>query len=291
MKNAHVQTKREIDRRLAESGMRPRKRFGQHFLIDGNLMRRLVTSADLRPSDTVLEVGGGTGGLTDLLVDCAGRVICVELDRDLLAILRSRFAVADNVTIMEGDVLESKHRIRSDVAEMLRSQTTGDSGEVKLVANLPYQIATPLIMNLLVDFPEVRQLCFTVQAEVGERLLAEPGGKTYGPLSIVAQTLSDVERIARLSPEVFWPRPAVESVMLSMKVKPEPFRDKAERRRFSEIVRGAFDHRRKTLRTSLGLIVSDAAMEAVSRRFDTKRRPESFGVGEWLEIVRTVASA
>ena len=291
MSSPHVQTKREIERRLTESGMRPRKRFGQHFLIDGNLMRRLVAAADLEPSDTVLEVGGGTGGLTDLLIDRVARVVCVELDRDLLAILRSRFVDAHDVTIIEGDVLESKHRIRSDVAQILRDQPAGGSGNFKLVANLPYQVATPLIMNLLVDFPRVRRLCFTVQAEVGDRLIAAPGGKSYGPLSIVSQTLSSVERVARLPPEVFWPRPAVHSVMLSMKVKSEPFRDQTERRRFCEIVRGAFDHRRKTLRSSLGLIVSSDALDKVSRQFDTGRRPESFTVVEWLEIVRMVVGS
>ena len=107
----HVQTKREIEELLGRFGLRPRKRFGQHFLIDGNLMRRLVESAELRPQDVVLEVGAGTGGLTDLLANRAGRVICVEIDTDLFSILAERFGDCANVQLICGDVLEQKHRL------------------------------------------------------------------------------------------------------------------------------------------------------------------------------------
>ncbi|MCH8242020.1 MAG: hypothetical protein IH897_05345, partial [Planctomycetes bacterium] len=173
----HVQTKQEIERLLAASGVRPRKRFGQNFLIDGNLMRRVAEVAELSPRDLALEVGAGTGGLTDLLAAGAGSVICVEIDTVLFAIVADRFRQVPTVRLIQGDVLESKHRIHADVGEAIRAFRGGSGGAVKLVANLPYQVATPLVLNLLVDFPQVRRLVFTVQAEVGERLVARPGVK------------------------------------------------------------------------------------------------------------------
>lgn len=284
----HVQTKREIQDTLEAAGLRPRKRFGQHFLIDGNLMRRLVACADLSANDAVLEVGGGTGGLTDLLARRAGRVVCAEMDRDLFAILERRFADAENVTLIEGDVLESKHHLNAAVAGVLHQ--TGADQPVKLVANLPYQCATPLVMNLLEAYPQVKRLCFTVQAEVGERITAQPNCKAYGPLSIVSQTLCTVETVAKLPPQVFWPHPAVESVMLRMDVGPSPFASVEERARFANVVRQTFDHRRKTLRSALGYVVDDASRDRICKKFDGERRPESLGVDEWLQLFRVLCA-
>lgn len=217
---AHVQTKREIEATLGDLGMTPRKRFGQHFLIDGNLMRRLVEVAEIGPEDLVLEVGAGTGGLTDLLALRAGQVVCVEIDRDLQGFLEERFDWADHVRIVSGDVLAGKHHINPEVVDALAAHPTGGARTVKLVANLPYQVATPLIMNLLVDHPVVSRLCFTVQAEVGERIATPPGGKNYGPLAIVTQTFGRVETICRIGPSSFWPRPKVDSVMMRIDAQP-----------------------------------------------------------------------
>ena len=282
----HVQTKREIESTLAAAGLRPRKRFGQHFLIDGNLMRRLVDSAELTPDDLVLEVGPGTGGLTDLLVRRAGRVICVEIDRDLAAVLAERFRGVGNITLIQGDVLRTKHLIMPEVAEVIRKYSGSGEGCVKLVANLPYQSATPLVMNLLVDFPQVRRLCFTVQAEVGERILSQPNCKAYGPLSIIAQTLCTIETVARIGPQSFWPRPEVHSVMLRMDALPSPFADHADRARFAALVRGAFEHRRKTLRSALAYVLDEPAMTRVCKTCDVSRRPEQLTVQEWVSLFR-----
>jgi 16S rRNA (adenine1518-N6/adenine1519-N6)-dimethyltransferase len=280
----HVQTKREIRALLSDATVRPQRRFGQHFLVDGNLMRRLVASAELDPGDLILEVGGGTGGLTDLLVGRVGRIVCVEIDRKLHAILSERFGEADGVTLIRGDVLAGKNHISPEVAGVLSGHKAGPTGCVKLVANLPYQVATPLVMNLLVDYPEVRRLCFTVQAEVGERLTSPPKCKAYGPLSIVAQRLCKLEVIARVPREAFWPHPAVESVMIRMDVTDPPPANREAVRSFATLVRGTFDHRRKTLRSALGYVVDEAARERVCDRFDATRRPESFSVEEWFGI-------
>lgn len=284
----HVQTKREIAALLDEAGVRPRKRFGQHFLVDGNLMRRLAQSAELEPTDLVLEVGCGTGGLTDLIARRVRCVLGVEIDRTLHAILERRFLDTDGVTLILGDVLESKHRLDARVARALAQSPGQAHGMVKLVANLPYQVATPLLMNLLVDYPQVRRFCFTVQSEVGERLTAGPNRKAYGPLSIVVQLLSSVQTIARIPPGAFWPAPAVDSVMLRLDVQKAPFGDPAELRRFVALVRSTFEHRRKTLRAALSYVIDDEPLARACRCFDPKRRPESLRVDEWVALFHTL---
>lgn len=249
-------------------------------------MRRLVAAAEINASDCVLEVGGGTGGLTDLLVDCAGHTICVELDRDLLGVLQDRFRERCGLTLIQGDVLQNKNRISDQVVDALSLHDGGEGGCVKLVANLPYQVATPLVMNLLVDVPSVRRLVFTVQAEVADRFVATPNTKAYGPISIVVQALCGVETVARLGSDAFWPRPTVDSVMLRLDVVSPPAVDPAELRGFAKLVRGTFDHRRKTLRSALGYILDKDARDAVCGTVDGTRRPESFSVEEWLAIYR-----
>ena len=247
-------------------------------------MRRLVEAAELDSNDSVLEVGGGTGGLTDLLADRAGRVTCVEIDDQLHGILQERFAHRPHVRLVRGDILESKHKLNPQVSEAI----TGDShaGKVKLVANLPYQIATPLLMNLLVGYPQVSRLVFTVQREVADRITAQSNRKQYGPLSILVQLLSRVETIATLSPDVFWPRPTVESSMIRIDVGSSPFADGNEVRRFAALVRGTFDHRRKTLRSALGYVLDKPRRDRLCESIDATRRPESLSIEEWLALFR-----
>ena len=284
----HVQTKREIEGLLGQLGMTPRKRFGQNFLIDGNLMRRLVQCAGLTKDDFVIEVGAGTGGLTDLLARFARRVVCVEIDRGLQQFLEERFEEADHVEIIRGDVLAGKHSINVELQAVLAEHPPDSPGEVKLVANLPYQIATPVIMNLLVDYPIVSRMCFTVQAEVGERLIAPPGGKTYGPLAIVAQTLGRVETVCRIGPASFWPRPKVDSSMMRIEVGGGPLTSIEQARAFSSLVRRAFDHRRKTLRSALGYFLDDEQLARAGETVDLRLRPQAISVVEWLAIFRSI---
>ena len=280
----HVQTKREIQALLAGAGLRPRRRFGQHFLIDGNLMRRLVEVAEIQPDDLVLEVGAGTGGLTDLLAQRAGGVVAVEIDRGLRGLLDTRFAHQPAVRLVAGDVLKSKHSLCDEVADALHRHAATHGARVLLVANLPYQVATPLVMNLLVDYPVVRRLCFTVQAEVGERILAASGEKSFGPLSVVSQALCEASLIARVPPQAFWPVPRVDSVMIRMDVCKSPFNSAAQAALFATFVRSVFDHRRKTLRSALRYVLEEPQREAFCERFDATRRPEDFSADEWIEM-------
>lgn len=297
MSAEHVQTKTEIAGLLGTIGTRPRKRLGQNFLIDGNLMRRLADAAEIGPDDLVLEVGAGTGGLTDLLLARACRLISVEIDPALYEIVCDRVGrfqekSSCHATVLNVDVLATKHRLAPDVEKALRAveSSTAQPASIKLVANLPYQIATPLIMNLLVDYPAVRRLCFTVQAEVGERITSKPGCKAYGPLSIVSQSLCSIDVVAKLPPQAFWPQPAVDSVMLRMDVEDSPFSTRDELRGFVRFVRGVFDHRRKTLRSALRYVLDDESGARVCALVDATRRPESFSVAEWFAIYRAAAS-
>lgn len=283
----HVQTKREIVEMLRARGMRPRKRFGQHFLVDGNSMRRLVDVAELDLTDRVLEVGAGTGGLTDLLVERADIVTCVEIDRILHDLLQARFGNRSNVRLILGDALAGKHKLNPQVAQFVEAD--GRAGCVKLVANLPYQVATPLVMNLLLGYPEVSRLVFTVQREVADRLTSAPNCKAYGPLSILVQLLSRIEAVATLPPDVFWPRPAVESTLIRIDVGSSPFSDREELGRFAHLVRSTFDHRRKTIRSALGYVLEDRQRDLVCASIDSSRRPESFSIEEWLSLYRTLA--
>jgi len=208
----------------------------------------------------------------------------VEIDRGLFALLADRFEHEPRVTLIPGDVLERKHRLSQTVSEAIRACDGRAGGVVKLVANLPYQAATPLVMNLLIDYPEVRRLCFMVQAEVGERITASPGGRDYGPLSIIGQTLCRIETIGRVPPQAFWPRPDVASVMIRMDVGEPLFPSRADVSRFANFVRTVFEHRRKTLRSALSYAVDQATCERVAAKFDASQRPETFTVTEWIEI-------
>lgn len=285
----HVQTKREIQAVLQDAGLKPRKRFGQHFLIDGNLMRRLVHAADLTAADVVLEVGPGTGGLTDLLVTVARHVICVEIDRDLFGLLQHRFEQISNIELICADALEGKHKLNPHIASSLA--TWAGNAPIKLVANLPYDVATPLLMNLLLDYPAVRTFCFTVQAEVAQRIIAPAGSKTYGPLGIVVQTVCMVEQIARLGPDVFWPRPQVDSMMLRLDRRETTSIPAQQLRDFAEFVHGVFEHRRKTLRSALSYVVSDDQRERICLIINAQERPEHISPADWVTAFHSIREA
>ncbi|HEY3241914.1 MAG TPA: rRNA adenine dimethyltransferase family protein [Phycisphaerae bacterium] len=309
----HVQTQTEIRALLGSAGVRPRKRWGQHFLVDGNLMRRLFESAEVTVSDAVLEVGAGTGGLTDLLVEAGRHVVAVEIDPVLFGLLQVRYAGRPNITLIQADALHSKHQIAATVGAALVRHRPDAAGAYKLVANLPYNVATPLVMNLLTwNLPlegstsagrdsreggcekgfshqrslQVERMCFTVQQEVAERMAAAPGSGEYGPISVALQATCTIRRVATVPPSAFWPRPQVASAMLRIDRTGNPFGDLARLARFIEFVRACFGHRRKTLRYALTRTLGDSTCAALGALVDLQRRPETIAVGEWLELWR-----
>ncbi len=247
-----MQTLAEIKGLLAARGLAPRKSLGQNFLIDMNLVRKLVDAAAVKPGDRVLEVGPGTGTLTEELLERGCSVVACELDRGLAALLRERLGpkFPGAFTLVEGDCLESKHALSPEVARAL------GAGPFALVANLPYNAATPLMLTLLIDHPACGSMHVTVQRELADRLLAGPGSKEYGPLGVVARTVAEVARVAVLPPECFWPRPDVTSAMVSIIRRPRPLCD--DPGRLAAFCKRVFGQRRKQLGTILGRTDSES---------------------------------
>lgn len=292
---SHPPTQTEIRAMLADAGLRPEKRYGQHFLVDGNLMRLLVDAADLGPADTVLEVGPGVGNLTELLVERAGRVIAVEIDPAVAEVARERLAGAENLDLLVADILADKHTVSPKVLRLLGERSAAARGPVKLVANLPYQAATPLVAELVLRQPPMERLVFTVQQEVAARLAARPATPDYGPVGVIVQALAQVEVLRRLSPGVFWPRPRVWSAMV--RIRPQAGRRRAIRNVevFRRTVHGLFMHRRKRAARSLALADpargSPEAWAAALRTvdLDPQARGEAYTVDEMVRLANSLA--
>ncbi|MFN4260179.1 MAG: 16S rRNA (adenine(1518)-N(6)/adenine(1519)-N(6))-dimethyltransferase RsmA [Gemmataceae bacterium] len=235
-----------------ERGLRPKNKLGQNFLIDLNLLDLLLRQAELTQEDLVLEVGSGTGSLTVRLAAEAGYVLSVEIDGDFFALTQEAVAERANVTLLNADILKNKNELNPDVLRRLRElrETTGCQ-RLKLVANLPYAVATPVIANFLLAEVGMERMVVTVQWEIAERLTARPGTKDYGALAVLVQSLADVELVRRLAPSVFWPRPQVASAI----VRVQPIAAKRARvgdvARFRNFLRELYVHRRKNLRGAL----------------------------------------
>jgi len=248
-----MQTKQQIRRLLTSKGVSPNTNLGQHFLIDLNLMRLLIDTANIRRSDVVLEVGCGTGSLTQALADCAAKVIAVELDRALARIAKEQLADRTNVEVINTDILDSKHSINRAVANKISSAQGIRTGRFLLVANLPYNVASPVIANLTTGPLIANAMYFTVQKEVADRMTARPGSGDYGTLSVLPAATGDARTIRILKPAVFWPPPKVDSAMVSFARR----QDKAGRIRnmklLTEIVTLFMGHRRKMLKASARL--------------------------------------
>ncbi len=236
----------ELRSLLDAHGLSPKKSLGQNFLIDRNLGKKLVDEAGVGAGDLVLEVGPGAGALTELLLERGCEVIACEMDGGLAELLRERFAEqhADRFTLIEGDCLAGKRALNPAIVDALRGRS------FTMVANLPYNAASPLMAVLLTDFPNCRAQFVTIQKEVGERLGAKPGTKEYGALGVLAQALATVRRVAVLPPECFWPRPGVTSAMVELKRRADPFTD--DPKKLGALCHALFSQRRKQIGSTLG---------------------------------------
>jgi 16S rRNA (adenine1518-N6/adenine1519-N6)-dimethyltransferase len=239
-------------RRFHEAGIEPRTDLGQNFLIDLNLQRVLLDTAQIGPDDVVLEVGTGTGGLTMQMAPLAAAVVSVEVDRNLHQLAGEELFDVPNVTLLHSDVLKTKSRIEPTVLEAVQRQLeAGPRRRLKLVANLPYNVATPLIANLLALDRPPSTMTVTVQKEMADRIVASPGAKDYGGLAIWIQSQCRAEIVRVLPPSVFWPRPKVSSAFVQIALD-ETLRQRIpDRAFFHEFVRSMFIHRRKVLRGEL----------------------------------------
>lgn len=261
---------------------RPRKALGQNFLTDGNIIAKILKAADIEPRDNVLEVGPGRGALTDLLARKAGRVTAIEFDRDLAGILRQRFRDNPAVTIHEQDVL------KTDFGVLL-----GDD-RWKAVANLPYNISTPVLFRFLEERHRFSRLVLMVQKEVGERLAAPPDCGEYGIVTVLLGLWFEIRREFPVAPGCFYPVPRVDSVVISLVPRVQPLAPVSDQRLFERVVRAAFAQRRKTLYNCLksaGLGVPEHLHLTLEQGgIDGRRRGETLSIAEFATLTATLAS-
>ncbi len=249
---ANRQTYSYIRNLLQSRGLSPKNKMGQNFLIDLNLLNLMVQSADLGRSDAILEVGTGTGSLTSRLCDEAGTVVSVELDLDFSRMASDLLADRTNLSLMHADILERKNEMNPDVLkEWDRVAAAAGCTNKKLVANLPYVVATPVIANLLIADVGIERMVVMVQWEMAERLNAEPGTKDFGALAVLVQSVAEVKIIRRLAPTVFWPQPKVDSAIVL--IRPDAAKRSEVRNvpAFRAFLRDLYTHRRKNLRQAL----------------------------------------
>ncbi|MEU9283744.1 16S rRNA (adenine(1518)-N(6)/adenine(1519)-N(6))-dimethyltransferase RsmA [Streptomyces sp. NPDC048275] len=259
-------------------GVRPTKQRGQNFVIDANTVRRIVRTADVRPDDIAVEVGPGLGSLTLALLEVADRVIAVEIDDVLAGALPSTIAArmpdrAERFTLVHSDAMR--------VSELPGPAPTA------LVANLPYNVAVPVLLHMLETFPTIERTLVMVQAEVADRLAAAPGSKVYGVPSVKANWYADVKRAGSIGRNVFWPAPNVDSGLVSLVRRAEPLKTTASKQEVFAVVDAAFAQRRKTLRAALaGWAGSAPAAEAalVAAGVSPQARGESLTVEEFARI-------
>ncbi|MGP4046491.1 16S rRNA (adenine(1518)-N(6)/adenine(1519)-N(6))-dimethyltransferase RsmA [Streptomyces sp. 2A115] len=271
----------DIRELAAALGVRPTKQRGQNFVIDANTVRRIVRTADVRPEDVVVEVGPGLGSLTLALLEVADRVVAVEIDDVLAGALPATIAArmperAGRFTL-----------VHSDAMQVGAGDLPDDPPPTALVANLPYNVAVPVLLHMLDTFPSIERTLVMVQAEVADRLAAPPGSKVYGVPSVKANWYADVRRAGSIGRTVFWPAPNVDSGLVSLVRRAEPVKTSASKREVFAVVDAAFAQRRKTLRAALsGWAGSAPAAEAalVAAGVSPQARGESLTVEEFARI-------
>jgi 16S rRNA (adenine1518-N6/adenine1519-N6)-dimethyltransferase len=250
---------------------RPRKRFGQNFLVDAGIIERIVNAVNAKDTDAIIEIGPGQGALTDRLVDSCAHLDVIEIDRDLAAEFRWRYESRNNFTLHNQDVLKFDFHTLPPVA-----------GGYRLIGNLPYNISTPLLFHLFESRQLFRDMLFMLQLEVVDRMTADPGGKSSGRLGIMTQYYCRVEKLFRVPPTAFSPQPKVESAIVRLVPYTElpcPARDTAM---LEKVVRTAFSQRRKTLQNSLKSLADKHVLSTLG--IDGSRRPETLSLEEYVTI-------
>jgi 16S rRNA (adenine1518-N6/adenine1519-N6)-dimethyltransferase len=265
---AQRQTLSYLRNLFEQRGIRPRNKLGQNFLIDLNLLDLLLRNAELTRDDLALEVGSGTGGLTARLAEQAGAVVSVELDPDFAQLVKEAVEPRDYVALIHADILRNKNELNPGVLQTLGDmQTKAGTTRIKLVSNLPYAVATPVLSNLLLSEVAVERMVVTVQWEIAERLMAVPNTKDYSSLAVLVQSIADVSLVRKLPPAVFWPRPQVDSAIVLIRPNAAKRAHVGDVMRFRSFLRDLYAHRRKNLRGALvSLANADFSKEDVDRK-------------------------
>ena len=266
-----------VRRELDALGRRPRRRLGQNFLTHPAVAQRIIALANLPPQARIVEIGPGLGALSDLLVDRAGEAWLIEVDTDLAARLVERYAARPHVHVVRADAL------RIDFAALL-----GGGPPATVVANLPYNIATAVLVRLLAQGQCFTRLVLMLQREVAERLRAQPGTRDYGTLSVLTQCAARVRTGLRVGPQAFVPRPKIESEVVVVEPLATPAVALDDPRRFTQVVKTVFLHRRKQLRNSLRALTADPVAVLDAAGIDPARRPETLTLAEFAALTRAL---
>lgn len=275
---------------MEKYGIWTKKSFGQNFLTDLNVLRNIVSAADITPTDNVIEIGPGIGALTEQLAQAAGEVVALEIDTDLIPVLREVLSPYDNVKVLHQDVLEA------NLPELIHREFTDPSRPIKVVANLPYYITSPILMNLLASPVEWTTICVMMQKEVAERLTAKPGTKQYGALTLAIEYQMQAKIAFDVSRTVFVPAPNVDSaiVVLTPRAQPlaiQPF----NKQKLFGFIRGCFAHRRKSLWNNLQSVIgkdpaSKEKMAAILEKLglSPQIRPEKLTLEEFIDLANAL---
>ena len=282
MHDNYLTTRTGVREVVAKHGLAAKKKLGQHFLVDGHVLQKILNAADVGPHDVILEIGPGIGGLTQGLLTRAGHVVAVELDKQLIPVLKNQFAGA-HLTIIQGDIL------RINLPEIL---AVYENMNIKAVANLPYYITTPVIMYLLESGLPFKSITVMIQKEVAQRMAAKPGTKDYGSLTLAVQYYADVTIAANVPVNCFMPRPAVDSAVVHLNVLEKPRVDVNKDAMF-KIIHAAFNHRRKTLVNTLdsagfGNGKEDLANILQSCELDPKVRGEALSIFQFAKLTQVL---
>ncbi|NND03108.1 MAG: 16S rRNA (adenine(1518)-N(6)/adenine(1519)-N(6))-dimethyltransferase RsmA [Acidimicrobiia bacterium] len=270
MSDVRPQGRNEIKQLLADHGLRPQRRLGQHFLADPNVVDRIVAEARIEPGDKVLEIGPGTGTLTRALAGAGASVVAYEVDRTMVSLLEE---------VVTGLDVELRFE------DALVADWAGEfaSGRWKMVANLPYNVGTPILLEAVRSAPAIKRFVVMVQREVGLRLVAEPGSKQYGLPSIVARFHTEPRLAFRVSPNVFMPPPEVESAVVVLdRIQPHPLTEEAGR-----LASVAFQQRRKMLRGTLADRVDHA--DFLAAEISPSARPEELSAADFLRLAEVIS--
>ena len=274
---------------LQKYNFRFQKKFGQNFLIDPHVLEKIIRAAEVTKDDFVLEIGPGIGTMTQYLAEAAREVLAVEIDRSLLPILEDTLSPYDNVTVLNADIL------KVDIAEIAREKNEGKP--IKVVANLPYYITTPILMGLLESGAPVSSITVMVQKEVADRMAAGPGTKDYGALSLAVQFYAETYLAANVPPNCFMPRPNVGSAVIRLTRREEPPVKVHSQELLFKLIRASFNQRRKTLVNGLnnyaGLSFSKEEIQEALRQMNLSEtvRGETLNLSQFAELADRLEKA
>lgn len=278
---------------MEKYGIRTKKSFGQNFLTDLNVLNNMVAAADITKNDNVIEIGPGIGALTEQLAQAAGEVLALEIDADLIPVLGEVLAPYDNVTVLNQDVLAA------NLPELIQQQFSDPTRPVKVVANLPYYITSPILMNLLASPVNWAAICVMMQKEVAQRLTAKPGTKQYGALTLAIEYQMDAKIAFEVSRKVFVPSPNVDSAIVVLTPRQQPLAVQPfDKQKLFGFIRGCFAHRRKSLWNNLqGVVGKDKTTKdrlatiLDDLQISPQLRPERLSLAQFIELANALHAA